>query len=288
MIDSKTRMTGLIGYPLGHSLSPLINNIIAEYKGVNVTYLCFETKADDLYRNVKALAYLGTPGFNVTIPHKTAIIPYIDRPDPLSLFINAVNTVKLKDGETLGFNTDVEGFLRAYEFDTGSQLTDKKVVVLGAGGASKAIIHSVIQSKPLTLHILNRTPKKAQASALYFGADGFGPLDDSVSQLLFDADVIINTTSAGMHPGSKEDPLHFFDAFRHAQTIYDIIYNPPVTKLMERAEKAGAKTENGLLMLIFQALRSFEIINDIIIDDAGLGIIVERIRNNLPGELKWK
>ena len=288
MIDSKTRLTGLVGYPLGHSLSPQINNIIAGYTGINVSYLCFETKKDELFRNIKALVYLGAPGFNVTIPHKSEIMLYIDRADPLSGRINAVNTVKIKDKEILGFNTDVEGFSRAFSYDTDTELTGKKVVVLGAGGASNAVIYSVMLNEPSSLYILNRTQEKAQASAEIFAADGYGPLDDSMASLLYEADVIINTTSAGMHPDSLNDPLDFFDEYRTGQIVYDIIYNPPVTKLMNKAEQAGSKTGNGLSMLIFQAIRSFEIINDIIINDNDLQKIIKQIKNSLPGELVWK
>ena len=288
MIDSKTRLTGLIGYPLGHSLSPRINNIIAGYTGVNVAYMCFETKKDELFRNLKALVYLGVPGFNVTIPHKTGIMLYIDRSDPLSGHIKAVNTVKITDKEVLGFNTDVEGFSRAFSYDTHTELTGKKVVILGTGGASNAVIYSVMLSEPSSVYVLNRTQEKARISAEFFGADGFGPLDVSMSSRLYEADVIINTTSAGMHPDPLNDPLDFFDAYRPGQIIYDIIYNPPETKLIRKAKKAGAKTGNGLMMLIFQAIRSFEIINDINIDDTDRQMIAEQIINGLPGELIWK
>jgi shikimate dehydrogenase len=274
---------GLLGNPVEHSRSPFIQNYIGRLADVNIVYLCFKTESHDLKSKIEALKELGAKGFNVTIPYKTEIIKFLDCHDKDVAISGACNTVKISGG-LQGFNTDIEGFYEAFIYDMGVDMKDKNVVILGAGGACKSIAYSVLKRKPGRLAILNRDRKRADDVCRSFSELSeklsSGPLDPGSGSQLHDAQIIINTTSAGLYPHVDDDPLYFYNDFSGKEIIYDIIYNPKETKLMSKAKNRGVKTSNGLSMLIFQAIRSFEIINDIVIDPDIKNKIIKYVREN--------
>ncbi len=283
MIDQYTKLMGLLGYPLGHSRSPLINNYIAKLTGTNIAYMCFETNNSRLKDAADALKKLGARGFNVTIPYKSDIIRYIDKTDEDVDTVGACNTVKISEGTLLGYNTDIEGFYRALIHDTACDPKDKRITVIGAGGAARAIVYSMKKRSPYSITILNRTVSKAAALAKSSGAENYGGLVSGSVKWLENSDIIINTTSAGMHPATDQDPIGFYGPFKKDQIVYDIIYDPFRTKMLERAQKNGAEVSNGLSMLIFQAVMSFELINDVKIPEDVVKKVIRFVNEKVYG-----
>lgn len=285
LIDSRTKIMGLIGNPVDHSRSPMIQNHIDTLVNQNIVYLCFKTDPGNLKSTIESLKTLEAKGFNITIPFKSDVIKYLDFFDSDVDKINACNTVKISQSGLFGVNTDIKGFSDAFKYDTGKKFSGKKIVVLGAGGSSKAVVYSLIKEKPVSITVLNRTLHRAEKLCKNFSdiyANTYsGILGSESSDTLHDADIIINTTSVGMHPNVFEDPLDFYDDLTKNQVVYDIIYNPYETKLLQKAKKSDALTSNGLSMLIFQAIMSYEIINEIKICKDDKENIVKYVHNNV-------
>lgn len=262
LINSKTKLYALIGDPIDHSLSPLMQNTAFRSLGLNCIYLCFRIKAKMLENVVNGIKNFNILGFNVTIPHKVSIIKYLDEVDPLAKNIGAVNTVVNRNGKLIGYNTDGLGALKALEVES-VRLKDKKVVILGAGGASKALSFSIA---PLakSIVILNRTESKATELAsnlrTKFSKNIWGRklTQINMSKELIDSNILINATSVGMYPQIKECLVN--KRLLHSDlVVFDIVYNPLRTRLLREAKKVGAKDVNGLSMLVYQGTLSFEI-----------------------------
>ena len=261
-ISGKTRVCGVIGYPIEHTLSPTIHNAAFNYLKLDLVFLAFGVKATDLENAIRGLRGLGVLGLNVTMPHKTAIISYLDELDPIVNFLSSANTILNKDGKLLGFNTDGVGALKALQ-KNGDELSDKKVLLLGAGGAAKAIAFALAEEVG-ELVILNRLAKKAKelAGALKQMlnkevADDVLSLD-TIAKNLRGSDILINATSVGMKP-NLDQSLVPPEWLRSDLTVMDIVYNPVETKLAKDAKAAGAKVISGVEMLIYQGAASFEI-----------------------------
>ncbi len=262
IITSTTKICALIGDPVEHSLSPILHNTAFQLLGLNYVYLCLRVRSVALGPAIEGVKSLGLLGFNVTIPHKVAVMTYLDEIDPLAKDIGAVNTVVNRSGRLIGYNTDGLGGLRALE-EAGVTLTGKKVVLLGAGGAARALSFSIA---PLAdrLVILNRTKAKAVtlASNLQKRFDkkilsGTLTRDTLLTEML-DADVLINSTSVGMHPKHEECVVDE-DLLHSRVTVFDAVYNPIETRLLREAKSVGAKTVGGLSMLVHQGALAFKI-----------------------------
>jgi shikimate dehydrogenase len=247
--DAKTGLFGIIGHPVGHSLSPAMHNAAFMAMGLNAAYLAFDVT--DLDAALAGIRGLGIKGVSVTIPHKEAVLRFLDEIDPVAHKIGAVNTIVNRSGHLSGMNTDCTGALSAIEEVI--PVRGRKVLVLGAGGAARAVCAG-LADRGAAVHVANRTPERAMALAKAFGLtwSGFERLGD------IEADILINTTSIGMRPGYNETPMAK-GLLMSFEVVMDIVYSPLKTRLLKEAEDAGCKTINGLRMLLYQAEAQFEI-----------------------------
>lgn len=260
MPDSQTRVCALIGAPVAHSLSPVLHNAAFSYYGLNRVYLAFEV--EKLAEAIEGARAFGITGLNVTIPYKTAVMRYLDEIDLLAGKIGAVNTIANYDGCLKGYNTDAQGFLRAL-LEEGIQPRGRNFVILGSGGAARAISFALAESGA-RFWLLNRTIEKAAELSRDL-EDCFGQrfpaleLNEANLGKVLDADVVVvNTTSIGMSPRVEETPIPQ-ELLWPGLIVFDIVYNPLKTRLLREAEAVGAKAMCGLSMLIYQAALSFEI-----------------------------
>lgn len=244
---------GVIGDPIAHSLSPVMQNAAFEALHMDCYYGAFRVRPGDLREAVNGARLLGFGGLNVTIPHKEAVIRLIEG-DDMARAIGAANTIDLKD--QVAYNTDAYGALRALQ-DGGVSVKGSRVLVLGAGGAARAVVY-VLAKNGATVTVANRTAEKAASLAAYMREHGdvFGTGLDGLREKVEIADVVVNTTSVGMGDG---ETLVKADMLTPKQTVFDIVYKPLETPLLKEAKKAGAKTIDGITMLARQGAQSFEI-----------------------------
>ena len=262
VISGKTRVCGVIGNPIEHTLSPIMYNAAFKAFKLDFAFLAFKVKAADVEKAVSGMRALGIHGLNVTMPHKSAVINYLDEVDQAAKAIGSVNTILNKDGRLFGFNTDGVGALQALR-ENGVEPRGKKVLLLGAGGAARAIAYTLAREAD-ELVILNRTAKQAAelANLLKQTFDRKVVADtlssNAIKDTLQDSDVLINATSVGMKPNANQTPVAF-EWLRPDLAVMDIVYNPVETKLAKDAKAAGAKVVSGFEMLIYQGAASFEI-----------------------------
>jgi len=253
---------GVIGDPIGHTLSPTIHNAAFNHLGLDFVFLAFHVKAVDLENAMRGMRGLGIHGLNVTMPHKSAVIGCLDEVDFTVRFLDSANTILNRDGKLSGFSTDGVGALKAL-LENGVELSRKKVLLLGAGGAAKAIAFALVQEVG-ELAILNRSAEKAEELAETLGhmfsqkVVGGALSSAAIKKNLRDSDVLVNATSAGMKPNLSQS-LVAPEWLRSDLAVMDIIYNPVETKLAKDAKAAGAKVISGVEMLIYQGAESFEI-----------------------------
>jgi shikimate dehydrogenase len=261
-ISGKTRVFGVIGDPIEHSLSPTIHNAAFRHLGLDFVFLAFRVKAADLEKVIQGMRGLGIHGLNVTMPHKSAVIGCLDEVDFSVRFLDSANTILNRDGKLSGFSTDGVGALKAL-LENGVDLSGKKVLLLGAGGAAKAIAFTLVPEVG-ELAILNRSAEKAEALAETLGhmfnrnVVGGALSPDTIKMNLRDSDVLVNATSAGMKPNLSQS-LVAPEWLKSDLAVMDIVYNPIETKLAKDAKAVGAKVVSGVEMLIYQGAASFEI-----------------------------
>jgi 3-dehydroquinate dehydratase / shikimate dehydrogenase len=267
-IDSATHIFGITGYPLKVTSSPQLHNRGYEKNRINAVYIPF--CADQIDDSFEFAQQIDMQGFSVTIPHKEAVLARIQDADQRVNAIGACNTVVRKDGLWTGYNTDCSGFMKALcEFSGWKTLHHKKVAIIGAGGAARAVAYA-IHALGGKACVFNRTLSKAREIAEKYSFD-YAPLGaESHAKLEKYSDVIIQTTSKGMGPVSpnadENDPIFFYD-FKGTELLYDIIYAPPVTPVMARAQLAGCKVSNGLSMLKYQGYEQFKLFTGSDYDD---------------------
>lgn len=263
-LTGKSTVSGIIGWPVSHSLSPVMHNAAFAELGLDWVYVPFPVDPKRLPEAVAGLAALGVAGFNVTIPHKVAILPLLDRISPEAELIGAVNVVAVEDGIMTGYNTDGIGLLAALSEKLGFTPEGKSVLVLGAGGAARSAVASLGRAGAAGVEIANRTAGSAEEMvrllegrlpATALAAHSLDPLCDRSFLARFDA--VINTTSVGM----KGDSFSGLDlsALKPGGCVYDMVYAPPVTPLMEQAAALGIPNANGLGMLVAQGEAAFEV-----------------------------
>ncbi|MEO2066019.1 MAG: shikimate dehydrogenase [Desulfurobacteriaceae bacterium] len=259
-ITGRTAVYGIIGYPVKHSLSPLMQTSAFQELGLDAVYVPFEVPPENLEDAVKGLRALSVRGFNVTVPHKEKVAQLVDYLTEDAEILGAVNTVKNEGGELTGYNTDAEGFLRSL-IEEGVELEGKRALMFGAGGAARAVGYALLKGGVKFLNIVNRSFSKAKKVAEILGKRGnvlVYPLKEgTVETLLKDTDIIVNTTSVGMKEGDPQ--LFDYSKIPSGITVVDIIYNPPQTPLLKAANEKGCKTINGLGMLVHQGAVAFEI-----------------------------
>lgn len=248
---ARTRVAGVVGTPVRHSLSPVLHNAAFRSLGLDWAYLAFEVAEGDAPAAIEGARALGIDGLNVTMPHKAAVARAVDRLTGTAAALGSVNTV-LRQGRVLvGDNTDGAGFLDALRADEGFDPQGKRAVVLGAGGAARAIVHALEQAGAADIAVVNRTPERAATAAELAAAGRVGMPEDAR-----EADLVVNATPLGMPGHGEELPLD--PAFLETgQLVVDIVYHPAVTPFMAAARERGAVAVNGLGMLIHQAALAF-------------------------------
>lgn len=268
MISGKTKLTGFFAKPASHSLSPLMHNLAFSHWGIDAVYLAFEVDQTNLRQAVESIRTLDMLGVNVSMPNKTAVLAYLDQLSPEAELIGAVNTIVHQEQRLIGYNTDGMGFVRSVN-ETGHPIKNQKIVVLGAGGAAKAIVVQMALEGAQEITIYKRLNATFLPLKEYFVkvSEKTGcpiRLHDYAdeSQLALDlsqANLLINATDIGM--GSKKDQLPIADVkLLHSQlAVFDSIYSPSETRLIQEAKKMGIKAYNGLGMLIHQGAIAFEL-----------------------------
>lgn len=253
IITGKTKITGIFGYPIEHTLSPAMHNAAFKALGIDYCYVPFLVHPDQLQNAVKAIRSLNLSGVNITVPHKETVLPFLDEIHEEASFIGAVNTIVNRSGKLIGYNTDGRGFIKSLS-EKGISLSDKNILIIGAGGASRAISYYLCQ-KVKNLHIYNRTLDKAKK--LVKDVKNISKnvsLQDNISNLEY-FHMVVNATSVGLE---NEDSTPFDTSLLSSgQIIYDLIYKK--TRLLKEASRKGCMTINGSDMLLWQGLLSFEL-----------------------------
>ena len=256
------QLFGVIGNPIAHSMSPDMQNDAFANQGIDAYYHAFKVCTEDLKHAVMGMKAIGVQGFNVTVPHKTNIIPLLDRIDPLAKAIGAVNTVKYEDGDYVGYNTDGPGYVKGLLSILSNPLSSYKALLIGAGGAARGLYFSLIQAGLVNVDLANRTVTKAK---ILIEENPYRTKVQSKALSLEEAEdkldeyhLIINTTSIGMSPKVEESPLSLKILIPNT-IVSDIIYNPLETRFLREAKEKGAFIQNGLLMFVHQGALAFHI-----------------------------
>ncbi|MDZ5712295.1 shikimate dehydrogenase [Jeotgalibacillus haloalkalitolerans] len=248
----------VIGHPIRHSKSPFMHNNWLKESGIEGHYEAIEVSPEQLKDQVERFKELGYKGFNVTIPHKETIIPFLDEIDPAAKLLGAVNTVVIEDGKCTGYNTDGRGFLMSLLTKRSeSDIHHAQILVLGAGGAAKGIIGALKAFGAERISIANRTSAKAATLAEQQQVSGEGLDLKSAEKQLHRFDIVINTTSVGMVPDVLQMPVDT-SLMKKGALAADIIYNPLSTQFLKTAESAGAESLNGIGMFVWQGALAFE------------------------------
>lgn len=259
MKNSETKILAIIGSPIVHSKSPLMHNTMLDFLGLNYHYIAFNVLPEDLANAINGIRALNISGFNVTIPHKVEVMKYLDEISTEAKEIGAVNTVINENGKLIGYNTDGAGYVRSLVEDTNINLKGKNVLLLGAGGAARAIGYTLSEHQVEHLIIVNRNLEKAThiKSKLGNNCKVTVVTPSNIKEYIDNTDIIINTTSVGMHPNTEESLIKK-EWIKPNHLVSDIVYNPLITKLLLDAHNAGAQTHSGLGMFVHQGAIAFE------------------------------
>jgi len=261
-----TKILGLVGHPLKHSYSPYIQNVAIELMNLDYIYLPFDIPPANLKNALKGMLALGIKGFNITVPHKENIFQFMNNISEEASIIGAVNTVVNELGKFVGYNTDVNGIMETltpYKDD----ISGNAISVIGAGGAARAVIYSLIRYfKPSKIYLVNRTEQRADSLKYYFidkmKYDSFKTKElfpPDLVDVFRDSKLIVNATSVGMFPDVDDSITTLADSFTKEQIVFDMVYNPLQTNLLKLASSQGAVALDGLKMLVYQAAKAFEL-----------------------------
>ncbi|MBH8554415.1 shikimate dehydrogenase [Nostocaceae cyanobacterium CENA357] len=266
MITGKTKLLGVIGHPVEHSLSPVMHNAAIAKLGLDYIYLPFPIAPGNLEVAIAGFAAVGVVGFSVTIPHKQAIMPLLSEITPIAQAIGAVNTVSRQDNRWIGTNTDIEGFIAPLQTTYKQDWSHKTAVILGNGGAARAVVAGCHQLGFAKIYVLGRNVQKLQA---FCNSWSNSPIEenlqvgtwDELGKLIPQTDLLVNTTPIGMYPKVDESPLSA-DEIKNlppSAIAYDLIYIPQPTQFLQLAEKHGAIAIDGLEMLVQQGVTALKI-----------------------------
>ncbi|MGQ9719514.1 MAG: shikimate dehydrogenase [Nitrososphaerales archaeon] len=262
-ISNKTRLFCVIGHPMDKSLSPIMHNEAFRVKNLDYVYLAFDVGKPFLKDAVDGLRALGTRGFNVTMPHKTAIIEYLNNIDERASLVGAVNTIVNDDGKLTGYNTDVDGIISAFETKVGS-LKGLRALLIGSGGAARACIVAMVLKGCKNINITNRTFDKARnmvdelSKKLKMNCKVEELTISSLKMAISSIDILINATPVGTYPRLNESIVPK-DLISSDMIVFDVVYNPKETKLIRDAKEMGAKTIPGYEMFVRQGAASFKL-----------------------------
>ncbi|MDR3291048.1 MAG: shikimate dehydrogenase [Methanobrevibacter sp.] len=287
IITGNGKVFGLIGDPIGHSLSTFMHNAVFKELNLDYAYLPFNVKKENLSNAINGAKSLNIKGLNVTIPHKINVMKFMDEIDFVAAMIGAVNTIKFENGKTIAYNTDGIGAIKSLEKIT--SLKNKKIIILGAGGASRAVSFQLAISGINELLILNRNTEKSKylindLKNKLNNSDNFSDFNKDtkfnygdfniLKENIKDCDILINATPVGLYPNANVSPID--ENILHSDLIvYDLIYNPIETKLIKDAKKVDGKTLSGVKMLVYQGAESLKIW-DVIDDPINIIDIMEK------------
>jgi shikimate dehydrogenase len=258
----KAELVGVFGYPVAENPTGVMQEAAFQARGLNWRYLTIEVRPEDLEKAMIGLRAFGMQGVNLTIPHKVAVIQYLDRLSPEAELIGAVNTVVREGNELVGHNTDGKGFLRSVRDDAGVDPAVKRIVFLGAGGAARAMSVELALAGSAHITIVNRTPDRGQALAKHLS-------EKTPAEAQFvhwqgeysvppETDILVNATSIGLFPNREEAPAVDMASIRPDLLVCDVIPNPPHTAFLRAVEAVGARTLDGLGMLVYQGSIAFQ------------------------------
>jgi len=253
------KQTGVFGFPIGHSKSPAMHNAAYDYLGINFEYKPYAIAPAELAAAVKMIRENNLSGVNITIPHKEAIIPYLDSIDVEAQKIGAVNTVVNRFGKLIGYNTDATGFHRALEHYHKFNVANKKIAIFGEGGAARAIAISSFLKGAKEICIGGLDAVKTQRLAREVNEFAYSSSDEVFLQEVSKSDLVINATPLGMDPHADKSPLPDAQYLQSGQLVFDVVYNPKETLFLKQAKGRGAQLGYGYEMLLFQGVVAFEI-----------------------------
>jgi shikimate dehydrogenase len=266
MITGKTKLLGVIGHPVEHSLSPVMHNAALAKLGLDYVYLPFPISPENLATAIAGFASIGIVGFSITIPHKQTILPLLSTISPIAQVIGAVNTVTREGDTWVGTNTDVEGFIAPLQTTYHQDWSQKKAVILGNGGAARAVVAGCIQLGLAEIHVVGRNWQKLQAFRQSWQNSPFADQFQihewtELPNLLHQANLLVNTTPIGMYPHINDSPLSRQEISYLPQEaiVYDLIYIPKPSKFLHLAETQGAIIIDGLEMLVQQGAAALKI-----------------------------
>lgn len=263
-INGETKLTGIIGHPLTYTISPAMHNAVFERLGLNFAYVPLVVQPDAIFGALEGLRALGFVGVNVTMPFKEAVLPFMDDVASYAQMVGAVNTIHVRDGRLVGYNTDGRGFIASLENDSGFEPAGKRVVILGAGGGARSVAASLCLAKVASVTVVNRTMDRAEAlvemiatrfadcSAQVLAMD-----DAAVAKAVSQSDLVVNAVPAGV-----DEDVPVPDAIQSVgkkQLVFDLVYKPEESPVLAAARKKGAACQNGLGMLVYQGASAFEI-----------------------------
>lgn len=288
MISGKSKVCGVMAYPVEHSLSPLMHNFFSEKTGIDLAYVPLKVETDKVGDAVRGAYALNFTGINVTIPHKQEVMKYLLEIDEDAKAIGAVNTLVRLEGGYKGYNTDVPGLLRVMT-EAGIAIKGRSCILLGAGGAAKAAAYVLAKEGAGRIYVLNRNTERAVVLSrlinerfgrevmIPMALEAYGKLPDKVRYLA------VQTTSVGMYPKTDRAPIEDEAFYKMIEQAVDIVYTPMVTRFMEHVRAAGGKAVGGLDMLIYQGMIAYELWNP---EAVFTGEIIEETRRLMVAELE--
>lgn len=262
--SSKTKLFGILGTPIEHTLSPKMHSYMAEKAGIDMSYLAFDVAPEKLHAAMEGMKSVGACGFNITAPHKIEIMKELDEIRDDARDMNSVNTIVNRNGKWYGFNTDGDGFCTSLILE-GCEIKDKNVLIIGAGGSARGVCYKLAEYGAASITMTARTKEKihiiGEMVKKYSSTEFYDEIDKTKKY-----DIIINSTPLGMHPFEDKNPCDFMEIIDENTVCCDLIYNPKKTIFLKEAENRGAKIINGLGMLIMQGIIAFELFNDVELD----------------------
>lgn len=267
-INGSTKLTGIIGYPIEHSVSPQMHNAAYAKLALDYCYLPLPVVSSDLEKALEGIRILGFVGLNVTIPHKEAVIPHLDEVTKLARLIGAANVILNQEGRLVGYNTDGPGFMDSLKEDAGFDVKGKRAVILGAGGAAKSVAIMLAKDGIANLVVSDVIYEKAKDLCEYINSHfGIAPYacptkSDEARKLIEKCDLIVNATPVGMHPKVNECPISEDYKIPSKAIAYDLVYNPMETRFLKMAKANGANAISGLGMLLRQGALAFSLFTE--------------------------
>jgi len=264
ILRGTTKLVGVIGFPIEHSLSPPMHNAAFAKLGMDWAYVAYRVEPARVPEAIRGIVALGMVGLNVTIPHKQAAAELVDELDPAARALHSVNTIHNLSGMLKGYSTDGPGFVRSVE-ETGARLQGKAVTLIGAGGSARAVAYALVSAGVGSLTVAARRPQKAEevaAMVTEHTGRSVAVVDlnsPSARETVLRSDILVDSTSVGMHPNVDVPPVIPADWMHAGQLVCDLTYNPRETCLLKAARAAGAETLDGTGMLVHQGAIAFEI-----------------------------